>query len=116
MRIELTGGWAEIRPVSEVTVRMAQPVQSVYRHAIIAGSADGGVINPDLISELNMAIILCMVQSWSYGEVTADSALDLQKDDFNTLADKCFEEYNATGEFGPTTDPKAPTDDSGDSN
>ena len=109
--MELSNGNAEIRDVSEVTVRMAQPVQSAYQKAVVIGSQEQ-TLNPELIGAINVAIVLCMVKSWSYGEVTEDVLMDIQKDDFNKLANACFEEYNRTGEFGPTTDPKAPTGDS----
>ena len=110
-RIELQRGWAEIRDNSEITVRMAQPVQAAYQKAVVIGSQEQA-LNPEQIGNINSSVVLCMVTSWSYGEVSEDSILDIQKDDYNKLVGACFAEYNKEGEFGPTTDPKAPTGDS----
>lgn len=71
-------------------------------------------ISPDdqkAMDDYQMALVLGMVQSWSYGAVTEDAALDLPTETFEFLAQACQSEYEETKvSVGPDPDPKATTD------
>ena len=73
--------------------------------------AELSVEDQDNLTQYQVALIANMVQSWSYDfPVNEDTALDLPKEDFDQLATACATAFSGV-DFGPDTDPKAPTAD-----
>ena len=66
----------------------------------------------DNLDGYQSALIVGLVKSWSLGDLpTVDSALDLAKPVFETLAEACATEFSNTPDFSPDPDPKAPIAD-----
>ena len=124
------GGSAILHSADEISERTSRTISRAYMKA--AGSAakltnlgfddtkpETWTIFADISDEdrdnldgYQAALIVGMVKSWSFGDLpTVDSARDLSKPVFESLAAACADEYNGTVvNPEPTTDPLAPTD------
>jgi len=129
--IELPNGQSAILfGKDEISERTARRISRAYMDA--AGSAAGLTskgFDPEnaetwsIFAELSdkdrnaidgyqAELIVGMVRSWTLGDLpTAETALDLPRKTFETLAGFCSAEFNRVEEFGPdgAIDPKAPT-------
>jgi hypothetical protein len=133
-----SGGWADLRPVADVTERQRRPIKriqttlagmpafaSAVREAEAAGGSD---LTPeqqlkiaagmgeafDLLENLNDALIVAAVRGWSYGaEVTADACQDLPGRDLDKLREATSPYLKELmPDFDPTPDASSPIEPS----
>ncbi len=103
-RVELPGGWADLRPVSDITERMRRPIKRLstrltsfpsFMDAVkdgTAATADGAEMTQaeqltlaaamgdafDVLEDLQDALVVAVTRGWSWDfPVTADGVLDL---------------------------------------
>lgn len=134
MRLELADdGWAELANPRKVSERKRRRYIAAMTD-FTSGTADlprtaaqvdpvTGMTQPPLpdpmyfngahmaLSDaLGDALILCLVNEWSYGEVSADKLADLPIDVFEPLMRRCRDlSPELTPDYSPDPDPKAPT-------
>lgn len=127
------GGWALLRDPRRVTEKQRRPVTRLQ--ARVAGSEIGALLSkkgtlPDdefereslkalgsdaftLLDDLNDALIVALVDSWSYDvPVSAEAALDLSGEAYDALKAACAKHVTAlTPDFTPdgALDPASPT-------
>ncbi|MEE4546777.1 hypothetical protein V2S66_33035 [Streptomyces sp. V4-01] len=141
-RVELPGGWADLRPVSDITERMRRPIKRLTAKltsypafmdavkdasettkggaelsaadqlALAAGMGDAF----DALEELQDALVVAVVRGWSWeGGVTTDAVLDLPGPALDALRKAVGPWQNAMNpNFEPTPDPASPTEPSSD--
>lgn len=141
-RVELPGGWADLRPVSDITERMRRPIKRLtakltsfpqFMDAVKEASEStkgGGELTPaeqvalaagmgdafDALEELQDALVVAVVRGWSWeGGVTVDGVLDLPGPALDALRKAVGPWQNAMNpNFEPTPDPETPTEPSSD--
>jgi hypothetical protein len=142
-RIELPGGWADLRPVSDVTERMRRPIKKLsakltsfpgFMAAIgqAQASTDGGKTELsqteqvaiaasmgeafDVLEELQDALVVAVTRGWSWeAPVSADGVLDLPGPALDALRQAASPWQKALSpNFEPTPDPASPTGPSSD--
>ena len=101
MRLELPDdGWAVLTPPRKVKERK--------RRSWIAASEKAS----DTVGqwEAGIALVVCLVEQWSYGDVTPEVFEELDVDTADRLLAACLPLAEAlTPNFDPDPDPKAPT-------
>lgn len=142
-RIQLPGGWADLRPISDVTERMRRPIKKLsakltsypsFMSAIgqAQASTDGGkkaltqaeqlAIAAsmgeafDVLEELQDALVVAATRGWSWqAPVSADSVLDLPGPALDALRQAVSPWQTALNpNFEPNPDPASPTGPSSD--
>jgi hypothetical protein len=141
-RVELPGGWADLRPVSDITERMRRPIKRLtakltsypqFMDAVKEASETtkgGADLTPDeqlalaagmgdafdALEDLQDALVVAVVRGWSWGEaVTVDAVLDLPGPALDALRTAVSPWQNAMNpNFDPTPDPASPTGPSSD--
>jgi hypothetical protein len=118
-RINISGGWIELRDPKEVPEKLRRPVveKSVSLQDVV-GKDEEGLTSDDLSSlfGLNDLIAVALVSSWSFEHpVTLDGLLELSgaayDDILRIVAPKTAE---LMPNFGVNPDPKALTENSSD--
>ncbi|PJM98131.1 hypothetical protein CG740_37240 [Streptomyces sp. CB01201] len=139
-RVPLPGGWADLRPVCDITERMRRPIKKLSAKlssyptfmAAIAeakeSSADGSELTPeeelkiaaamgdafDVLEELQDQLVVAAVRGWSWDfPVEADLVLDLPAPALDALR-KAVSPYQGAlnPNFDPDPDPASPTEPS----
>ncbi|BBB00572.1 hypothetical protein RVR_10571 [Actinacidiphila reveromycinica] len=141
-RVELPGGWADLRPVSDITERMRRPIKRLsakltsfpeFMNAVQAGNAataDGSEMTQaqqlalaasmgdafDVLEELQDALVVAVTRGWSWDfAVTVDGVLDLPGPALDALRQAVAPYQNALNpNFDPTPAPGSPTGPSSD--
>ena len=142
-RVELPGGWADLRPVSDITERMRRPIKRLsarltgfpsFMEAVKnAQTATGGGSKEltqaeqlalaasmgeafDVLEELQDALVVAVTRGWSWDqEVTTDGVLDLPGPALDALRQSVSPWQTALNpNFEPTPDPESPTGPSSD--
>jgi hypothetical protein len=117
------GGWANLRDPKAVTERLRRPVTRLAAGLHASGALKGidgengeglTVEALDGMSDLNDAICLALVDSWSYDlPVTADGLLDLPGAVYDSLREQASKFTTALlPDFTPTTDGDSPSEPS----
>lgn len=135
MRHDLPGGWAELRSADDLTERQARPVRHAYANlaraivenvdpetdtATLTEAELLRMIGPGYIDardDYQDALIVAYVSAWSWEAPTTEAADVLPIGTFNALIELVVAADRQTDDFTPdgAADPKAPTDDSSDS-
>lgn len=115
------GQWAEFRDPEQVPERLRRPIT---RHAArlsstsVAEASDGDVAPHDLdiLFDLNDALVLALVESWSFpSPVAADGLGELPGPAYDALLKLASPSMLALlPDFGPSPDPASPTPPSAD--
>lgn len=141
-RIELPGGWAELRPVSDITERMRRPVKRAstkltsfpsFMNAVAEGQAatEGGREMTmaeqmaiaasmgeafDVLEEVQDLLVVAACRGWSWDfPVSVDNVLDLPTPALDALRKAVGPYQGALNPgFEPTPDPESPTGPSSD--
>ena len=101
MRIELpAGGWAELRDVESITERERRPLM------VKASKADGDYQKLEALAD---ELLLMFVESWSYGDVTADTLLDVPSVAYSRLMSATPGMDELTPDFSASPDEESPT-------
>lgn len=137
-RVQLPGGWADLRPVSDVTERMRRPIKRLsarltsypaFMQAVQSAeqTTDGGKKELseseklgiaaamgdafDVLEELQDALVVAVTRGWSWDTpVTADGVLDLPGPALDALRQAVAPYQTALNPtFEPTPDPASPT-------
>lgn len=133
-RVELPGGWADLRPVSDITERMRRPIKRLstrltsypaFMDAVQKGTAAGGELTSeqqlalaasmgdafDVLEELQDALVVAVTRGWSWGHaVTADGVLDLPGPALDALRQAVSPWQKAMNpNFEPDPAPASPT-------
>lgn len=136
-RIELPGGWADLRPVSDITERMRRPIKRLstrltsfpsFMDAVkdgTAATAGGAEMTQaeqlalaaamgdafDVLEDLQDALVVAVTRGWSWDfPVTADGVLDLPGPALDALRKAVAPWQTALNpNFEPTPDPASPT-------
>jgi hypothetical protein len=138
-RIPLPGGWADLRPVCDITERMRRPIKRLsarltsypaFMEAVREAEASGGGANMtpeeqlkvaatmgdafDVLEELQDQLVITAVRGWSWDfPVTADAVLDLPTPALDALREAVSPYRNALNpNFAPDPDPASPTEPS----
>lgn len=138
-RIPLPGGWADLRPVCDITERMRRPIKRLsarlasypaFMEAIQEAEAkgDGANMSPedqmrvaatmgdafDVLEELQDQLVIAAVRGWSWDfPVTTDAVLDLPTPALDGLRAAVAPYQNALNpNFQPNPDPASPTEPS----
>ncbi|MFG2722715.1 hypothetical protein ACGFW5_31115 [Streptomyces sp. NPDC048416] len=138
-RIPLPGGWADLRPVCDITERMRRPIKRLsarltsypaFLEAIQEAQAKGEGANLtaedqlkvaatmgdafDVLEELQDQLVIAAVRGWSWDfPVTADAVLDLPTPALDELRAAVAPYQNALNpNFEPSPDPASPTEPS----
>lgn len=103
------GGWAIVTEPRKVKERK--------RRVWLAASAEVGDLNTaegmDKNSDALMQLVLCLVEQWSFGDVTATVFEDLDVGTTDDLVRQCMPlAADLAPNFGPDPDPKATTGES----
>jgi hypothetical protein len=133
-----SGGWADLRPVADVTERQRRPIKRIqttlagmpaFAGAVAEAQKSGGKeLTPDqqlkiasgmgeafdLLEDLNDALIVAAVRGWSYEfPVSADGCQDLPGRDLDALrAATSPYMQELMPDFDPTPDPASPIEPS----
>lgn len=142
-RVPLPGGWADLRPVSDITERMRRPIKRLsarltsfpsFMEAVQSAqtSTDGGTKELsesqklaiaasmgdafDVLEELQDALVVAVTRGWSWeAPVTSDGVLDLPGPALDALRQAAAPYQSALNpNFEPTPDPASPTGPSSD--
>ncbi|MFI0894894.1 hypothetical protein [Streptomyces sp. NPDC020983] len=133
-RVELPGGWADLRPVSDITERMRRPIKRLstrltsypsFMEAVQQGEAAGGELSSeqqlaiaasmgdafDVLEELQDALVVAVTRGWSWEHpVSADGVLDLPTPALDALRQAVAPWQQAMNpNFEPTPDAGSPT-------
>lgn len=136
-RVQLPGGWADLRPVSDITERMRRPIKRLsaklasfpsFMEAVQSGNAAGGELTDDqqlaiaasmgeafdVLEELQDSLVVAVTRGWSWDfAVTADGVLDLPGPALDGLRKAVAPWQTALNpNFEPTPDPASPTEPS----
>jgi hypothetical protein len=140
-RVDLPGGWADLRPVSDITERMRRPIKRLsakltsfprFMEAVSSAqkSTDGGKGELsqseqlaiaasmgeafDVLEELQDALVVAVTRGWSWDhQVTADGVLDLPGPALDALRQAVAPWQTALNpNFEPTPDADSPTEPS----
>lgn len=117
-RLDVPGGWADIYDPLKVPERRRRPVvkalvkfMASQNGTLPVTNGDTPRIDPSVVEvadDLNDALIVAMVQSWSFGDVTVEVLLDLPADAYRALSTACSEHVTALmPNFQVSPDPKA---------
>ncbi|MEW2518128.1 hypothetical protein [Actinacidiphila alni] len=136
-RIPLPGGWADLRPISDITERMRRPIKRLsakltsfpsFMNAVSEGqkATEGGAEMTmaeqvaiassmgeafDVLEELQDGLVVAAVRGWSWDfPVSADAVLDLPTPALDALRKAVAPYQRALNpNFQPTPDPASPT-------
>lgn len=133
-RVQLPGGWADLRPVSDITERMRRPIKRLstrltsypgFMEAVAQGNAAGGELTSeqqlaiaasmgeafDVLEELQDALVVAVTRGWSWQQpVSADGVLDLPGPALDALRQAVSPWQTAMNpSFEPDPAPTSPT-------
>ncbi|MEV6046035.1 hypothetical protein [Streptomyces xanthochromogenes] len=138
-RVPLPGGWADLRPVCDITERMRRPIKRLsarlssypaFMEAIKEAQTKGDGANLstedqmkvaatmgdafDVLEELQDQLVIAATRGWSWDfPVTADAVLDLPTPALDELRKAVSPYQNALNpDFEPSPDPASPTEPS----
>ncbi|MEV5943646.1 hypothetical protein [Streptomyces sp. NPDC051994] len=140
-RIPLPGGWADLRPVCDITERLRRPIKRLsarlasypaFMEAIQEAEAKGDGANMsaadqlkvaatmgdafDVLEELQDQLVVAAVRGWSWDfPVTVEAVLDLPTPALDELRRAVSPYQSALNpNFEPNPDPASPTEPSSD--
>ena len=125
MRVEVFGGWVELRDPELVPERLRRPLVSKSVKAaqfadldLEASDTDGEQASQavDFFSELNDLLALALVEAWSFSEpITIDGLMNLPGKSYDSIRKEVAPLVSKLmPDFGVTDDPKALTETSSD--
>ena len=130
MRVELEDGdYAELRHAKKIPHRQTMEYRRVFYRVAAAGAGIDSSLEGDELSraagtamiegggleamdDLANALVLAVVNEWSFGPVDMDTLLDVPTSDLNEIQRRCSgQEYQdvLNPDFGPSPDPESPT-------
>ena len=126
MKVNVTGGWVELREPAEVPERLRRPLIQLTMAGVPlqphfeALQNDPSSVDPEMFAkfmeynaDFGDVSVLALVKEWSFGPVTKDSLLDLPSAAYDEIQKAVAPHITALlPNFGVDPDPKATTDDS----
>ena len=109
MRVDLPDGqWAELRDPLKVPERRRRAYLAAVADCAAAGEITGAKMQlADLMGDL---LIMCLVEAWSFGDVTVEQIAEFDTGTFDALFRACRPlERQLQPDYGADIDPKALT-------